>query len=207
MNPAQVSPKNSASRNARPAAFGQSRDRHQCRLRPRSVVRRTRKIELGLNADIESLGRALALRRPGTRALGDFIFDVGGRGCLLERQSGLGVVRVQVTSARAVQFQAPGDLHAPFGLRSLAERVGSNGYRLWNFAFFDSRNITERTTFGVVEQEGATLRADTNHWSVLRCGSPVERTNHTRGIRGPGDRPVLHSCGRSGNTGRRPAGL
>src|SRR5271154_4321760 len=86
---------------------------------------------------------------------------------------------MQVTSARAVEFQAPGDLHAPFGLRSLARRVCSNGYRLWNFAIFCSRNGTERTTFRVVEQEGATLRADTYHWSVLRCGSPVERTNHS----------------------------
>ena len=75
-----------------------------------------------------------------------------------------------MTSARAVLFQAPEDLHAPFWLRSLGERVCSNGYRLGNFAIFRSRNVTERTAFGVVEQQGATLRADAYHWSVLRCG-------------------------------------
>jgi hypothetical protein len=89
---------------------------------------------------------------------------------LLERKPGLGIVRAQVTSTGAIQFQPPRDFHAPFRLRSLGVRVCTNGYRLGNFAIFDGRNVTERTTFGVVEQQGATLRADAYHWSVLRCG-------------------------------------
>jgi len=75
---------------------------------------------------------------------------------------------MQVTAAGAILFQAAADFAAPFGFHGYC--CGTDGYRLWDGAVFDEREITEGTFFDVLKREGATLRAYSNHWSVLRCG-------------------------------------
>ena len=89
-----------------------------------------------------------------------------------------------------VGFQSPGNFAAPFGLGGFGSgirsegRVGSvagnglrgdtHGDRLSVLATLDERSVTEGAFLGVLEQEGATLRANLYHWSVLRCGSSSE---------------------------------
>jgi hypothetical protein len=104
--------------------------------------------------------------------LSDFVMNLGRRGRFLERKPRLGIVGAQVAAACAVLIEAPGDFEAPFGLRRIAG-IGfarNCSYRLKNFVIFDGRDDAEGTTFCVIEQKGATLRADAYHWSVLRCG-------------------------------------
>ena len=86
-----------------------------------------------------------------------------------------------MAAARAIFFQAARDFTAPFGF-GLVFRGGdgggagggvcgdAEGYRLSRGVIFDEWEITEGTFFDVLEREGATLRAYSYHWSVLRCG-------------------------------------
>ena len=92
----------------------------------------------------------------------------------LEREAGLRVTGPRIAAARAVLLEAARDLRAPFGLGRIVGGAGSNCYRLRDFsvpAVLGGIDFAERTTLGVIQQKGATLRADAYHWSVLRCGS------------------------------------
>ena len=115
-------------------------------------------------------------------------------------------------AARAIVFETPGDLATPFRLgrlrtskrcrRGSAEsgRSGADGYRFQVFAGFDERCIAKRTIIGVLEQEGATLRAYSYHWSVLRCGSSSGGTGRMLArpwVRQP--RPEARECSLLGN--------
>src|SRR5579862_4523593 len=93
----------------------------------------------------------------------------------LERKPSLGLVFIlaHVTMARAVKLQPARNFHAPFRLgRIFARAVGHNyGFRdSARLAALGGIDFTEGTAFGVVQQEGATLRADAYHWCVLRRG-------------------------------------
>jgi len=76
---------------------------------------------------------------------------------------------LQAAVARAVFEQTARDFAAPLGLDPCCGG-GARGYRLRIGAIFNEREITEGASFDVLEREGATLRAYSNHWSVLRCG-------------------------------------
>ncbi|MGH9713416.1 MAG: hypothetical protein ACRD5M_08985 [Candidatus Acidiferrales bacterium] len=149
----------------------------------RAVVHGVRELKLGLDADFHALRFALALE--GALALeaaravaGIFLveIDLGGEG-----QAGLGFVGTQMAAARAIFFQAARDFTAPFGFWFVFYAGGggagvgvcgdADSYRLSSAAIFDKWEITEGALLDVLEREGATLRAYSYHWSVLRCGS------------------------------------
>jgi hypothetical protein len=153
------------------AAVGEIGDRNERVLRVCAVVEGGGEIELGLDADFHALGLPLARGGALARTIADFvlIFEIEpGR----EGQARLIFAGMQVAAARAILFQASANFAAPFGFDRCCGggRCGADGYRLWNGAVFDEREITEGTFFDVLKREGATLRAYSNHWSVLRCG-------------------------------------
>ena len=109
------------------AAFGEIGDRHERRLRVRTIVQSGGEVELGLDADFHALRLALARRGPLARAVADFFlfFEIElGR----ERQPGLMFAGMQPAAARAILFQAARDFAAPFGLFRCCG--GADGYRL-----------------------------------------------------------------------------
>ena len=104
----------------------------------------------------------------------------------VEGKAGLRFVGTQMAAARAIFFQAARDFLAPFGFWFVFCAGGgagtgvvvcgdADGYRLSCAVLFDKWEITEGTRLDVLKREGATLRAYSNHWSVLRCGGSSGR--------------------------------
>lgn len=75
---------------------------------------------------------------------------------------------------RAIFAQPPGDFPPPFGFFSRFRRLRANRdcFRNGNGTFFFGWDFADRTFHVRSEQQSATLRADSNHWFVLRRGVP-----------------------------------
>jgi hypothetical protein len=181
-----------------PAALGKGRDGNEGGLGMRAVVGRICKIEFGLNADFHALGLAVALN--GARAcafvFADFVFVFLKGNFFVEGKAGLRIVRAENTAAGAIIFEAASDFLAPIGFvvimklgfpkpglaRGSSGNIGGtrrgrgdrNG--VLRLGARIERDVTEGAIFGVLKQEGTTLRAYAYHWSVLRCGSSSEGT-------------------------------
>lgn len=82
----------------------------------------------------------------------------------------MGIVRTRLAVACAVLFEAARDFAAPFGLRGVFKWRFARGDGLKGFLVFSERNFAEGAVLVVVHQQCPTLRADSYHWSVLRCG-------------------------------------
>src|ERR1700735_191763 len=88
-----------------------------------------------------------------------------------------------MSAAHPVVFETPRYLAAPFRLDRArarqswsrgslaARRNNADGHGFEILAGRGERCVTKRTIISVLKQEGATLRAYSDHWSVLRCGS------------------------------------
>jgi hypothetical protein len=107
----------------------------------------------------------LTLRRPASAAARTFVFEIqfGSEG-----EPGLGIGWIEGVTSRPVFLEAACDFAAPFRLLGTGGDTNGNGLR--RKAIFSDREMTEGTLLDVLEQEGATLRAYSYHWSVLRCG-------------------------------------
>jgi hypothetical protein len=107
-------------------------------------------------------------------------------------------VRTIPSAAHTIGFQTARNFSAPLGFcgagwvgiivrvgraRKCFRRGHTYGDRLGMVAGFGERCVTERAIFDVLEQEGAAVRANLYHWSVLRCGIPV--TEHRYGSTRP----------------------
>jgi hypothetical protein len=149
-----------------------------------AIVWRVVKIQLGLNADVHTFVLALALDGTESRAfLNHFLLEDGFFG---EGKAGLRIVEIGPAAADAVIVQAARYFAAPVGFAAFravdwcgiavsrsAGRSGCDdtyGYRCGRFGLIDERSVTERTILGILEQEGAAMRTNMNHQSVLRCG-------------------------------------
>ena len=141
-------------------------------MRAGAIASDTREIEFRLDADFHVLGVPHADGRPYGRARAawfarflfldlDFVRDHRSG---LKWKPGLRVVRPETAAAGAILLKTPGNFQAPLGLFRFAEDDGSGGYRFEDFGILGRGNFTERASSGVVEQKGATLRADAYHW-------------------------------------------
>jgi len=78
--------------------------------------------------------------------------------------------------ACAILLEAARHFEPPFRLRVVTSAgfgrvIRPSDDRFQDFVVFFGGDGAERTILRVVEQKGATLRADAYHWSVLRCGN------------------------------------
>src|SRR5271156_5088937 len=187
----------------------------------RPVVRETREVQLGLNIDLHALILQFLLRRAlhRTRALAFvklhlFVFPIvqfQRGGCPRKGQPRLRIVRPITPAAHSIGFQPARNFSPPFGFSGASSagivvRVGraigivwrghTYSHRLGILATLGERCVTESTIFDVLEQEGAAMRADLYHWSVLRCGIPVteQRYGSTRPHGRPPYAPLNAGC-------------
>jgi len=172
-------------------AVGERGDGDERVLRARAVVGSGGEVEPRLDADFDALGairgcptrRGVSADRNGSRCdcavvlrvamHARFVFYVGDpsfvKASSSEGKAGLGVVGAKAAAARAVLLEAERDFAVPVGLGS----IGGDAHRTYarvGVIIFRLRNIAKGAGFRIVEQKGATLRADAYHWSILRCG-------------------------------------
>src|SRR5690348_2266568 len=132
-----------------------------------------REIEFRLNRDFNAFRRSHARAfRPD--ALGQ-LFELSRgieRNSLVNRESRLRIVDLVGVPARAVFTQPSRHFPPPFGFFGGLGFLHADGYgfRYENRGFFFGWNFADRALHVRSEQQSATLRADSNHWSVLRCG-------------------------------------
>ncbi|HTS12976.1 MAG TPA: hypothetical protein VMH00_12730 [Candidatus Limnocylindrales bacterium] len=144
------------------------------------AVERICEIQLRLDADLDALVLPLPRRWTRTRPQADF-FRLGLR-LLVEWKAGLGIVRMKMAASRPVFLQAARDFSPPFGLFGFGLGRDPYSYSFGNLILFEmvlfelillvllGIDPAEGTLFRFIQQEGATLIADSYHWSVLRCG-------------------------------------
>ena len=188
-------------KDARPAAFGESRDRDQSRLRVCAVVRRTREIKFGLDADIDAFGRArCAGHGRGRGALAQFFFDSGtAAACWKGRPDWESSGRRWPRRARYCSRR-----------RETSTRHSGSGVSASESApTVTGSGISPFSTAGTSQKEQLSVSSSKRapHFEQIRitgpfCAAevPVERANHiTTGDAVEGDR-LLSPCGRSGNS-------
>ena len=108
------------------------------------------------------------------QAARNFVAPIGLAGFFAGKRGSSGSAgRVShVSSARRLRGSRRGRAH-----------TGTNGLR--KALILGCFGRAERARVRVVQQQSATLRADTYHWSVLRCGSSSEeRENHSTSAAG-----------------------
>jgi hypothetical protein len=131
--------------------------------------------------------------RPGTFHHNRLFFEFGFRN---ERKPRLRIVGTKAATAHSIFLETTAYFAAPlrFGLGLVQGTIlsvmmnctdGDGFYAV----LFDKRAIAKRTSMGVLEQQGTTVRAYLYHWSVLRCGSSSEERQN--GSTNPNER-VLH---------------
>ena len=180
-------------------------DRHQRCLRAGAVVRRTRKFEFGLDADINSLGRRDRCAGRDTRALANFVIEIGGSGDACRKGS---------PDWESSGSRCPRRARYCSRRRETSRRHSGSGVSASELApTVTGSGISPRSAAGASQKEQLSVSSSKRapHFEQMRitgpfCAAedPVERENHitrVRRWRATGSPPVWlirqHGAGRS----------